>query len=218
VFIEEFTDDNTGLQQLKLEILGITNLDCYTDLVYLRLDHNVIGGKSFWTNPFLLSDYDIAETTRFRFKNYIDLDGTNYRVADIYQSIRLKCKKQKATFSSSSQTYTTFQGLKYSSRLIKTKFYEFLFDMCNDFTYDRLQFLLSHDIIYIDSIRVTDKQTFDSSDKYGGTNIAQAKFKVAVDEDDIDNEAYQVYQVVIPAPTAFDYKFVDYNVNDYKTT
>lgn len=213
-YIEEFVSSIDGSTQIKLEIENFgLNFDFYTDLVYLRLDHDIIGGKSYWTNPFLLSNYDINETTRFRFKHYSDLDGTNYKIANILQSIRLKCKKDKHSFISSSQSYTTFVGLKYSSRLIKTKMYDYSMDMCNDFIYDRLQYLLSHDIIYVDTIRVTDKQTFDNGDKLGGTNIAQVKFKLAVDESDIDNEANQINIPIIPVPT-YDYSHLDYTSDD----
>lgn len=214
-YIEEFISSIDGTTQIKLEIENIAaDFDFNTDLVYLRLDHDIIGGKSYWTNPFLLSNYDINETTRFRFKHYSDLDGTNYRVATILQSIRIKCKKDKHSFISSSQSYTTFVGLKYSSRLIKTKMYDYLMDMCSDFIYDRLQYLLSHDIIYVDTIKVTDKQTFDNGDKFGSTNIAQVKFKLAVDENDIDDEANQVNVPIPPVVPAFDYSSIDYSSGD----
>lgn len=194
VIISEFTHSKTGKQQLKLEIISL-ELDCYTDLVYLRLDHDVPGGDSFWTNPFLVSEYDLNETTEFAFKHNSVLDGTDYKTANIFQVIRLKCFRQKTSFANSQQSYTTISGLKYSSRLIKTKFYEYIFDMCNDFIYDRLQFLLSHDIIYVNGIRVTDKQTFDNADKISDTtNVSQNKFKLAVNEDDIYDYGYQVYE------------------------
>lgn len=211
-YIEEFISSLDGSTQIKLELLEMgVGFDFYTDLVYLRLDHDIVAGKSYWTNPFLLSDYDINETTRFRFKHYSDLDGTNYKIATILQSIRLKCKKDKNNAISSSQSYTTFVGLKYSSRLIKTKLYEFTFDMCSDFIYDRLQYLLSHDIIYVNTIRVTDKQTFDNSDRIGGTNISLNRFKLAIDESDIDDEANQVNVPIPPAPIVFDYSELDYD-------
>lgn len=221
VYIEEFVSSIDGSTQMKFEVVGLApNSDFYTDLVYLRLDHNIVGGKSYWSNPFLLSNYDIDETVRFRFKHYSNLDGTNYKIATILQSIRLKIIKNKNTFVSSSQSYTTFVGLKYSSRLIKTKMHEYTMDMCSDFIYDRLQYLLNHDIIYVDTIRVTDKQTFENTDKFGGTNITQVKFKVAIDESDIDNEATQVYIPPVPVIN-YDYSSLDYDGasggNDYLT-
>lgn len=215
VYIEEFTDDKSGTQQIKLEMIGV-NADFYTDLVHIKLVHNIIAGKSYWTNPVLMSMYDIDETTRFRFKNYIDLDGTNYRIAGIFQSVRLKCIKQKTNFSSLSQSYTTFQGLKYSSRVIKTKAYDFIFDMLNDFIYDRLQYLLTHDVIYTDRVRVTDKQTFESSDRLADTNIAQSRFKLSIDESDIDDEANQINVPIIPVEPVYDYRAGDYKDNDYE--
>lgn len=216
VYIEEFLDDKSGLVQIKMEMIGI-NADYYTDLIYFKLVHNIVGGKSYWTNPMLMSDYDIKETTRFRFKNYIDLDGTNYRIAGIYQSIRLKCIKQKTDFTSLSQSYVTFQGFKYSSRVIKTKMYDYTFDMLNDFIYDRLQYLLTHDVVYVDRIRVTDKQTFSSSDKFADTNIAQSKFRLSVDESDIDDEANQIHDVPVPPiDPHYDYLVGDYKDADYK--
>lgn len=216
VYIEEFTDDKSGTQQMRFEVIGVY-ADFYTDLVHFRLDHNIVSGKKYWSNPFLFSMYDIHETTRFRFKNYLDLDGTNYRIGAIFQSVRLKCIKQKSNYVSSSQSYTSFKGFKYSSRVIKTRIYDFIFDMLNDFTYDRLQYLLTHDVIYVDTTRVTDKQTFESSDKLSDSNVAQSKFKLCIDETDIDNEAYQVKEMPVPAQTIQpDYNSADYDNNDYK--
>lgn len=217
-YIEEFTDNTFGRQQLKLELLGITGYDFYTDIVFFRLDHNIIGGKKYWTNPFLFSNYDIEETTKFRFKNYIDLDGTNYKIASIFQSVRLKCYKEKTSFTSSSQSYTTFQGNKHSSRVIKTKTHDYIFDLCNDFIYDRLQFLFTHDVIYADTIRVTDKQTFENQSKLGSSNVTQLKYKLSVDINDIDDEAYQVFKAPVQQVAPVDYIAKDYNINDYKTT
>lgn len=218
VYIEEFTDDRTAKQQIRLEVIDL-DCDFYTDLVRFRIEHNIVSGKKYWSNPFLISEYDLNQTVRFRFKNYIDLDGTNYRIGGIYQSIRLKCIKQKNNFNSSSQSYTTFQGFKYSSRVIKTKMHEYVFDMVNEFIYDRLQYLFTHDIIYVETIRVTDKQTVDNPDKLGDSNVAQIKVKFAIDENDVDDEAYQVKEIPVPAqlPLA-DYNMLDYNNSDYKTT
>lgn len=217
VYIEEFTDDRTSKQQIRFEVINL-GCDYYTDLVRFRLEHNIIGGKKYWSNPFIVSNYELDETVRFRFKNYIDLDGTNYRIGAIFQSIRLKCIKQKNNFTSSGQSYTTFYGLKYSSRVIKTKMYEYVFDMVNEFIYDRLQYLFTHDVIYVETVRVTDKQTVENTDKFGDSNVAQIKVKLPVDENDIDDEAYQVKEMPKPAkqPLA-DYYAPDYNNNDYKT-
>jgi hypothetical protein len=215
VFIEEFTNSETGLQQLKIEFVKI-NVDYFTDLCFFRLDHDIVNGLSYWSNPFIISMYDIKDTSRIRFKNYRNLDGTNYQVASIFQSIRLKCRKQKDNFSSSKQQYTTFTGLLFSSRIIKTKYYEFIFDMCNDFIYNRLQYVLSHDIIYIDTVRVTEKQTFENADKISETtNLSENKFKLAVNELDIDDEAYQVFEDIKLIPISKipsgNYTLADFN-------
>ena len=197
-FIEEFENSDNGTQQIKLELINIQH-DFYADLVHFRIDHTILNGNSYWSNPFLISDYNIEETIRFRFKHSYSLDGTDYSVANIFQSIRLKCYKEKNSFESTKDSYTTFDALKYSSRLIKPKSYNILFDRMNDFIYDRMQYLLSHDVIYIYiddiGVRVTDKQTFENADKLSNTtNVALNRFKVAVDENDIDNYGYQIFE------------------------
>lgn len=199
-FIVEFTHSVTGKQQLKLELVNVL-ADHLTELVHIRIDHFIVGGKSYWTNPFLISEYDINETTLFAFKHNRELDGTDYKTAGIFQVIRLKCYKQKNSFTDSQQTYTTFDGLKYSSRLIKTKFYNFVFPMCNDFIYDRLQYLFSHDIIYVNKIRVTDKHTHDNSDRYSDTtNVSSNIFKLAVNEEDKYDFGYQIFEDISVEP------------------
>lgn len=194
IIIQEFIHNDTGLKQCKIELIKL-NQDFITDLVYLRLDHTILNGSSYWSNPFLLSEYNIEETKRFDFKHSQNLHDTCYEVANIYQSIRVKCIKQKNTFTSSSQSYTDLEGIKLSSRLIKTKYFDLIMDMNNDFIYDRMQYLLCHDIIYIDGIRITDKQTFENDDRYNNTtNISQNKFKVAVDIEDTYKQTYQLYE------------------------
>lgn len=197
IYIEEFNHNETGLRQMKIEIVAL-KLEHYDDLVYMRIDHDIVGGDSFWSNPFILSEYRLNETTRFDFKNYENLDGTCYEEAEFYQSIRLRCFRDKNSIESSSQAYTTLDGLKYSSRVIKSKNQHYIFDMLNDFTYERLQYILGHDVIYVDGKRATNKQTVDNDDRFSSeTNVSLNKFKVPVDDSDLYTFAYQIFQPLI---------------------
>ncbi len=193
ILINEFTHNESGLQQCKIEILAL-NLDYYTDLVCIMLNHNITNGKSYYSNPFLLSEYDLDETIRFDFRNYSNLDNTCYKIANIYQSIRLKGIFQKNSFTSTSESYVS-NGVSVTSKLVKLKQKSYILDMVNDFIYDRIQYLLSHDVIYLDNIRVTNKQTYENEDKLSNSaNISRNTLKVYINENDVYVYKPQIFE------------------------
>lgn len=170
--------DNRGKQQICFVISPI-GVDFSNQLVLLKFIHTV--SDSIWySNLLTITNNRLFRTTRFDYKSYSELDGIAYDRFDKYQSIRLNCTFIGNDIESKSTGYISENGIKVTSRLIKTEFQKLIFLNVDNFTYRRLNSLLVSSVIYINDYRVTDKQTLASKDLFGQTNISTLDFKVAI--------------------------------------
>lgn len=190
VAISEFTDNN-GVQQIAFEITYI-NQDFYYKTVFLKFVHTV-SDYVWYSNAILISDYKLEETTRFDYRGFTEFNGIAYNNADFFQSIRLRCRFELNDSESTSGQYTTFDGLKVTSRLIETEFEKYIFEEIDNFTYRRLNKLLSHQVIYVNGNRITDKQTIASSEREGDTNLFNIEFKSAINYKETFTPAFQIH-------------------------
>jgi len=204
VQISEFTD-NKGKQQIRF-VLNNIGTDFYKQPITLRFKHTV-SDYVWYTNPITISDRDIEQTTRFDYRDYKEFDGIAYNRANNYQSIRLSCCFVGNDIESSSSEYTTLDGLKVNSRLIKTEYEKYFFPGIDNFTYRRLNCLLSHPVIYVNDYRVTNKQTIPAEDFIGATNITDLEFKLGI------NYNESLYDILHPA----DFLNIDWNNSDFLT-
>lgn len=173
-----------GKPQIDFEIVNIGS-DYYSKQVYLKFVHTV-SNYVWFSNPLNITDAFIKNTSRFDYKNATDA---------YYQSIRLKVFFTVNDAESQSNEYVTYNGKKLTSRLINTELEKYVFEKIDNFTYRRLNNLLSRNIVYINGNRITDKQTLQSNDLVGDTNVYNIDFKVAIDY----NETYDyTLQIFIP--------------------
>lgn len=171
VTISEFTDQN-GLSQISLEIRPILE-DFYRQIVILKLKHTESNAEYF-TTPFNVSNYNLNETTRFDYKHSKVFQGTDYTNAPFYQSIRLrtwldrKANNSEITdyYQITSQNTISVRPLYKQEEIYKTTF-------LTEFTTERLDFILMHDIIYVDGVRMTNKTIVDNSERINGTNLRE---------------------------------------------
>lgn len=171
-----------GLPQIDFEIVNIGS-DYYAKTVFLKFQHTV-SNYVWYSNPLNITNYFINETSRFDYKDATDT---------FYQSIRLKTYFTVPDAESQSSEYVTYNGKKLTSRLITTDLEKYIFDKIDNFTYRRLNNLLSRNIIYINSNRVTDKQTLPSKDRAGDSNIFNFDFKVAIDYNETYTSVLQIF-------------------------
>jgi len=177
VQISEFTD-NKGTQQIAFTLDNI-GFDYYKKQVLLKFVHTV-SDYVWFSNLITITDYDLEKTTRFEYRDYSEFNGIAYNIANVYQSIRLNCEFIGNDSESKKSEYTSIDGIKVSSRLIETEFEKYLFPKIDNFTYRRLNKLLSHPVIYVNDYRVTDKQTIKASQHKGMTNIFEIDFNLAI--------------------------------------
>jgi hypothetical protein len=184
-----------GLPQIDFEIVNI-GVDYYAKNVYLKFRHTV-SNYVWYSNPLQITNYFDDISSRFNYKNANDT---------YYQSITLKCFFSVNDAESNSSEYVTYEGKKVTSRLITTELEQYFFDSIDNFTFRRLNNLLSRNIVYINGNRITDKQTVASKARAGDTNIFNLDFKVAIDYNDIFVEELQIFEpleIVEQSPLGF---------------
>jgi hypothetical protein len=184
-----------GLPQIDFEIANI-GTDYYAKNVYLKFRHTV-SNYVWYSNPLQITNYFDDISSRFNYKNANDT---------YYQSITLKCFFSVNDAESNSSEYVTYEGKKVTSRLITTELEQYFFDSIDNFTFRRLNNLLSRNIVYINGNRITDKQTVASKARAGDTNIFNLDFKVAIDYNDIFVEELQIFEtleIVEQSPLGF---------------
>lgn len=181
VAINERTID--GIPQIDFEIANI-GTDYYAKTVFLKFVHTV-SNYVWYSNPLNITNYYNGQVTRFDYKDATDT---------YYQSIDLGCYFTVNDAESVSSEYVTYNGKKITSRLINTEFEKYIFDKIDNFTYRRLNNLLSRNVVYINGYRVTDKQTLPSKDRQGDTNYFNIDFKVAIDYNESYTPTLQLFQ------------------------
>jgi hypothetical protein len=184
VAINEFIDAN-GLNQIEFEI--VPNVDYWAMPVFLKFIHTVSG--LFWySNPILMTDYDLFYTTLFDYKP----KATDAK----FKSIELQCKRESNSISSTSKEQTEEDGTLKTSRVIPTEYENYLFENMDNFTYRRMNLdLLTAQVIFINGYRMTNKITFESKPKKGTTNTFDPiEFKPAIKYKERLNRTFQIFQ------------------------
>lgn len=186
VQITEFTYN--GLPQIKFEIAPIGN-DFYRRPLLLRFKHTV-SDAVWYSNPINVTDYKIEETTRFNYRNFTGIDA----IADVFQSIRLQCYFVANDNESEITEYTQINGNQVSGRAIITELEKYYFDKIDNFTFRRLNRMLTNSVIYINGNRCTNKQTIQSGEPLGTSNVWNQEFTVPTDYSDTFNDIPQIWE------------------------
>lgn len=196
VFIEEFTDSN-GNNQCKIEFVNL-NVDFYRQTVLLKFDM-LTSNAVFYTNPINITSYQSERTVFFKYKNYDDFLGIGYTNANVWQSISVAMYFDIPIDETETEDY--FQISKnntISARALRKIFEQYKIEQINRFTFDRLNALLKHELIYIEDIRVTNKPTASSSERLGDSNYFETDLLVAKDYTDISPYEFQVFEGLTP--------------------
>lgn len=167
-FYDQFTDIH-GVKQIAFEFGNITK-DYGTQQVHLKLTHTV-SNEIWFSNPFVITNYFSQETTRFDYKHKGYFKGISYDRADYFQSIRLVSYENDIDVKEEVGQYTQESGNVVSMRKTSTLISRGLFRYCNNFVFKRAIVLFSHDIVYINRYRSSDKPVLKKSDREGSTNF-----------------------------------------------
>ena len=184
--ITEFTYN--GIEQIKYEIAPI-GTDFFKRNVLLKFVHTV-SDYVWYSNPIIISDYEIYKTSLFEYRDYTGIDA----VANVMQSIRLACWFDTNDAEGETSEYVRLNGVKVSGRLIRTELENYKFEKIDNFTFRRLNYLLSNPIVYVNGNRATNKQTLKSSERIGSTNIWLQEFTLPIDYNDTYTSTPQLFE------------------------
>lgn len=191
VFIEEFTDAN-GDTQCKIEFVYL-NEDFYGRAVFFKFSHP-ISGENYYTKPVKITNQDIEKTYRFDYTNSGNLLGLSYSVADCSQSVRVKMKyTMPLNDTQVGEYYQLSNQNTISTRILPKIGNKYLLDNLDQFTFDRLQKLFEHNVIYLDNNRITTNPVLSPGERKGQSNLMQGEFEAYMNKDDVFEFEFQVF-------------------------
>lgn len=195
VFIEEFTDAN-GNNQCKIELVNL-GVDFYRNTVLLKLD--MLSSNAVWYSvPLNITAYQSHLTTYFKYKNYDDFLGIGYTNANAWQSISLSLYFDIPLDETETEDYFQIsRNNTISARALIKLFEQYRIEQINRFTFDRLNALLKHELIYLDDIRVTNKPTVSSSEREGDSNFFETDLVVAKNYNDSSPYTFQIFEGLV---------------------
>lgn len=191
VFIEEFSSN--GVTQCKIEYVNF-GTDYYKKTVLIKLV-DIVSDAVYYSNPLTISDYRNWETSYFQYKNDDDFKGIGYTNAQCWQSIRLRTYFDIPIDESEVENYYQIsRSYVVSARALINQKEQYRIDYINRFTYERLNILLKHDSIYINTVRITDKPTAESSEREGNSNFFLSSFVASLNYNVTYSYEYQIYE------------------------
>lgn len=192
VYIHEFQDNN-GIYQISYEILPI-NEDFYFERLYLKFTHTT-STLVLYSNGFFLTAETEKDTFRLDYKSYREYKGTNYVLADFYQSIRLIGYYDGISEKKDSKVYTEINGKLRKSRVIQSFEYLYNLEDVNTNVYKSLAVALESDLVYINGIKAEILETLTADERKGKANIFDANFKCQLIEEETYLDAFQIAPV-----------------------
>ena len=209
VDIYEFTDKN-GINQV---IFTIDSIGQDFGFNPLKLKFIKTTGSDIWySNELIITDEFLEETTRFDYKSNGYFHGISYDIINVKQSIRLRCFFDRLDNETEVKDYYQItRGNTISTRALFKELSHYKFSTINPFVFRRINILLIHDIIYIDTYRMTNKTNVKGSERLGYSNLSEAEFSAFIDKSDVYISGLQ--PVLLPH-----YSGLHYSPTHYSTT
>jgi len=195
VFIDQFVDVN-GFTQCKIEFVNL-NVDFHGRKVMIKFKINS-SDAVYYTKPIKISHKESVRTYRFDYTSNRNMEGISYVNAVAYQSIRLALKF--TGYSNNSEVGEYYQistGNNISTRFLRKMGENFIAQNIDIFTFERLQEVFMHDIIYIDGKRLTNKPILEPQEQIGNTDLIKANFTAYLNESDTYEYEYQVFDGLV---------------------
>lgn len=192
VYIAE-RQDNDGIYRISFEILPIQQ-DFYYQKLYLKFTHTA-STLVLYSNEFLLTAGELGNTFRLDYKSYSNYKGTNYPLADYYQSIRLFGYFNGIAEKKDSKVYTEINGQLRKSRVIQSFESEYVIDEINTFVYERLAVALENDLVYINGSKCEIIDNLGTEERKGKSNLFGASLKAQINETETYLDSNQIAQI-----------------------
>lgn len=195
VFVDQFIDVD-GFTQCKIEFINL-NVDFHGRKVMIKFQINS-SDAVYYTKPIKISHKESVRTYRFDYTSNRNMEGISYVSAVAYQSIRLALKF--TGYSNNSEVGEYYQistGNNISTRFLRKMGENFIAQNIDIFTFERLQEVFMHDIIYIDGKRLTNKPILEPQEQIGNTDLIKANFTAYLNESDTYEYEYQVFDGLV---------------------
>ena len=189
VYIAE-RQDNDGVYRISFEILPI-NQDFYYQKIYLKFTHTA-STLVLYSNEFLLTAGELANSFRLDYKSYSNYKGINYPLADYYQSIRLIGYFNAINEKKDSKVYTELNGQIRKSRVIQSFENEYVIDLIDTFVYERLSVALENDLVYLNGEKCEVIEGVGVGERKGKSNLFEANFKAQINEVETYTDVNQI--------------------------
>lgn len=189
VFITEFQDNN-GIYQISFEIAPL-NEDFYYEELYLKFTH-LDSALRLYSNGFIVTAQEEKNSFRLDYKSYSVYRGTNYVLADYYQSIRLLGYYNGISENKDSRLYTDINGRIRKSRIIQSFEHDYNIEYVNAFVYERLCVALENNLVYLNGTFIEVLDDVSAGERIGKSNLFEANFKVQLDNSQTYEDAYQI--------------------------
>jgi hypothetical protein len=189
-YYEGFVDDN-GISQIVFEF-GNIGVDYWTKPLYLKIT-DLVNDNIYYSNGFLVTNYQSDLTTRFDYTNSTKIYGISYDLAPYTQSVRLSgCYDYTPTNKRDVKQYVTSQGKQVNYRSITTFLRQYNIDSLDYFVNDRLEVLFSHGVIYCNGQRVV-VSDYSVDERKGLSNLLNGEFTINP-QGQTFTFAYQLYE------------------------
>ena len=155
--------------------------DFESDAVIIKIVNNINPNDILYSNPLLITaNFLITEI------DYKDISD-NYM-----QSAGIKAYFTRAVQESEVKTYVQESGTKVSGKATFTEMRKYIFEKLDNFVYRRLNLALARSIVYLDTLRVTDKPLMKDGDIEGSQNTFQSELTASVNYNDTYTRAFQI--------------------------
>lgn len=201
--VDSVTNSLNGNPQLFWSLTDVP-FDFGSNLIYLEVQQAI--GETFYSQPFLLTDYENEKTTQFHYKD---------KRTDIYQSIGFQSwfrqidKKTKLTSYYEASTRNTVTQAVETNKIEKHVSEVMAID-----TLVQLTDILESPYLYVNSIRCSLFEAISIPELTQQENFANITFTLSPNKNDVYSGNYNA-PVIVTTP---DYSPLDYSATDYKTT
>ena len=155
--------------------------DFEADAVIIKIVNNINPNNIWFSNPLLITANFL--TTEIDYKN----------ISDSYiQSAGIKAYFTRALQESDVKTYIQESGTKVSGKATFTEMRKYIFEKLDNFVYRHLNLALAHSIVYLDSLRITDKPLMKDGDIAGSQNTFQSELTASVNYNDTYIRPFQM--------------------------
>ena len=155
--------------------------DFEADAVIIKIVNNINPNDIWYSNPLLITANFL--TTEIDYKD----------VSDSYmQSAGIKAYFTRVVQESEVKTYIQESGTKVSGKSTFTEMRKYIFEKLNNFVYRRLNLALARSIVYLDSLRITDKPLMKDGDIAGSQNTFQSELTASVNYNDTYARTFQI--------------------------